>query len=164
MQFSIFLLTIVSGFIGTIGMTIVMYLHAKATNHNTKVVHVLGTMVTGNKEFDQNNNIKILATGSLAHVFVGVLFSFGYFLLWNWGVFDITWIDSIIVGALSGLLAIIGWKSYFAVYNRPPKLSLTHYFIALFISHIVFGLVTVNVFRIITDKPQFWYQLQEGIN
>lgn len=161
MELSIFLLTILSGFAGTIAMTLVMYLYARLTETNTRVIHILGSMVTGNVAFTDDNRMKILATGSIMHVLFGVLFSFGYFLLWNWGVFDISFFDSLIVGALSGILAVIAWKLYFTVHQRPPQVPLLHYFIALFISHVVFGLVTVNIFSLITDKPQFWYQLRE---
>ncbi|HET8860876.1 hypothetical protein [Marivirga sp.] len=164
MQLTNFLLAIFSGLIGTIAMTLVMYSYAAITKKKTKVVHVLGLMVTGNHGFSKERKTIILTTGSITHLLVGVLFSFSYFLLWNWGVFSISTLDSIIVGALSGILAIVGWGAYFKVYSKPPRINLSHYFTALFISHIVFGWVTVNIFRLITDSPQFWYQLQEEIN
>lgn len=164
MELSTFLLTIVSGFAGTIAMTSVMYIYASLTKMNTKVVHILGSLVTGNVKITEDQKTKVLVTGSIAHVFIGVLFSFSYFLLWNWGVFNISLFDSVIVGALSGIAAIIFWKSYISVHQRPPAVPLFHYFTALFISHVVFGVVTVNVFRVITDSPQFWYQLQEEMS
>ncbi|WP_296622170.1 hypothetical protein [Marivirga sp.] len=151
MELNIFLLTIISGFVGTIAMTIVMYLYGNLTKKKTKVVHILGLMMTGNLALSKEQKTKILTTGSIAHLFIGILFSFAYFLLWNWGVFNISTFDSIIVGALSGVLAIIVWKSYFNVYRKPPRVPLPHYFTALFISHIVFGLVTVSVFNLISD-------------
>lgn len=164
MELDIFVLTIISGIAGTLVMTLSMYGYGSLTKSNTKVVHVLGLMVTGNMDFANQNKAKILAAGSVTHVFVGVVFSFSYFLLWNWGVFSISLIDSIIVGALTGILAIIVWGLYFKVHRNSPKASLAHYFIALFISHIIFGLVTVNVFSIIADNPQWFYQLQEEIS
>lgn len=159
MELKIFLLTIVSGFAGTFAMTIVMYLYGSLTKKKTKVVHILGLMMTGNLALCKEQKTKILATGSIAHVFIGVLFSFSYFLLWNWGVFNISTFDSIIIGALSGILAIIVWKSYFTVYRKPPRVPLDHYFTALFISHIIFGMVTVSMFSIISNNPQFWFQI-----
>lgn len=164
MNFKVFLLTILSGFAGTIGMTAVMYLYASLAKKNTKVVHILGSMVTGNLDYSKPEKIKTLVTGAIAHVSVGVLFSFSYFLLWNWGVFSISTFHSLIVGGLSGVLAIIVWKLYISVYHNPPKINLTHYFTALLISHIIFGFITVNVFRIIANNPQFWFHFQEKIN
>ncbi|MEP0712024.1 MAG: hypothetical protein ABJC55_08880, partial [Algoriphagus sp.] len=84
---------------------------------------------------------------------------FAYFLLWNWGVFRINFQDSILIGAISGILAIVVWYGYLRFHSHPPKFSKLHYFLALFISHIVFGIVTVNVFQLITDNPELWYQL-----
>lgn len=159
-----FLLTIASGFAGTIFMTVVMYLYGKLSKNDTKVVHILGAMVTCSTDKHQKGKEKKLIAGALGHLSVGLLFTLMYFLLWNWGVFDITWIDSIWVGAISGTIAIIVWRLYFALHFHPPKISFLHYSIALFISHIIFGLVTVNIFRVITDSPEFWYQLNKEIN
>lgn len=159
MESSIFLLTIISGFAGTLAMTIIMYAYAYLIKKNTKVVHIFGAMVTGNTGLTKNQKVKILATGTIAHVFVGVLFSFSYFLLWNWGIFDISLSDSLIIGLLSGVIAIIVWRLYFSVHQKPPKIPLPHYFAALLISHVFFGLVTVNIFVLISDHPQFWFQL-----
>lgn len=158
-----FLLTIVSGTIGTIFMTAVMYLYANLVGTDTKVVHILGSMVTGTTNKSEEGKGKKLTAGALGHLSVGLLFTLMYFLLWNWGVFEISWIDSFWVGAISGMIAIIVWRLYFALHLHPPKISLFHYFVALFVSHIVFGVVTVNIFRLITDSPEFWYQLNKKV-
>lgn len=88
---------------------------------NTRVIHILGTMVTGDISNTNDLKTKVLVTGSIAHVAVGILFCFGYFLLWNWGVLDISVLDSIIIGAISGVQAVIVWKSYFMVHQQPPQ-------------------------------------------
>ncbi len=164
MELSNFLLTILAGIAGTIVMTATMYLYSNITGRNTQVVHILGAMVTGNHVEAKEDKTKMLITGAISHTFVGVLFSLSYFLLWNWGVFTINWIDSNIVGSLSGIIAIIVWRSYIFVHENAPDISLSHYFFALFISHVIFGVVTVNVYRVITDNPQFWYHLQQDVN
>ncbi|MBK6264074.1 hypothetical protein JKA74_03415 [Marivirga sp. S37H4] len=164
MTFSNFLLTIFSGLAGTLIMTAIMYLYARVSKKDTRVVHVLGTMLTGSSSQVSLESKKVLLTGSMAHLGIGMLFSLMYFLLWNWGVFDITVTDSVIIGALSGGISIIVWRSYFVLHRNPPVLSLFHYFIALFISHIVFGVVTVNMFRLISDDPQFWYRMKQDLS
>lgn len=163
MDLTSFLLTIVAGFVGTIAMTSIMYLYANLTQEDTRVVHLLGAMITGNEYLPAQRKPKVLFAGIISHISVGILFCFAYFLLWNWGVFAITWVDSVTVGALSGIIAIIVWRLYFMVHQNPPKISLKHYFIALFISHIVFGVVTVNTYRLITDTPKFYFQLQQEV-
>ncbi len=164
MELTNFLLTLLAGFTGTVAMTVVMYLYASFTNENTRVVHVLGGMVTGDIIIHAKRKHRVLITGAICHISVGVLFSLSYFLLWNWGVFAITLVDSVIVGALSGLVAIIVWRLYLLVHQSTPAISLKHYFIALFISHIVFGVVTVNIYMVITESPQFYFQLRQEVN
>lgn len=159
MDFIHFMITILSGIAGTVAMTCVMYLYAVITKKYTKVIHILGSMLTGDESF-RNPGKNSLIVGFLGHFGVGVLFSFAYFLLWNWGTFRINFEDSILIGATSGVVAIIIWKGYLTLHNYPPKISQTNYFMALFLAHIIFGIVSVNVFQLITDNPELWYQLQ----
>ena len=163
MALSTFLLTILAGIAGTVIMTATMYLYARLSKANTKVVHVLGEMLTGNVRDSSSEKRKMLTVGTIGHFAVGVMFSLLYFLLWNWGYFQITLIDSLIIGAVSGSVAIIGWKFYLTMHQNPPKASFKHYAIALLISHVVFGVVTVICFQIITDNPEFWYQMKEEL-
>lgn len=160
MDFKHFLITILSGIAGTVAMTLVMYLYARISKEFTKVIHILGSMLSGDNNFTSPQN-STLILGTLAHFGVGVLFSFSYFLLWNWGTFRINLEDSILIGAASGVLAIVVWKTYFLLHDHPPLISQKHYFIALFLAHIVFGAVSVNVFQLITDNPELWYELQD---
>lgn len=74
-------------------MTVIMYLYAKVFRTNTKVVHVLGIMTTGGMDSPINNK-KIFFAGGTSHTAAGVLFSFAYFLLWNWGLFRINFVES----------------------------------------------------------------------
>lgn len=155
-----FLITILSGIAGTVAMTVIMYLYSYLSQHFTKVIHILGNMLVGERNYySPGKNAMIV--GIVMHFGVGVLFSFLYFLLWNWGVFQINFEDSILIGLISGLIAIAGWKSYLSLHSNPPKFSQLHFFIALFLAHIVFAVVTVNTFQLISDKPELLYQLQE---
>jgi hypothetical protein len=156
-----FFITILSGFAGTVAMTVVMYFYTYITKHFTKVIHVLGNMLIGESNY-QSPSHRAFITGTIAHFGVGVLFSFAYFLLWNWGLFKINFQDSVWIGMISGVVAIIVWKTYLTVHRTPPQLSHIHFFIALFIAHIVFGMVSVNVFQMIVDNPELWYELQDS--
>lgn len=160
MDFRHFLITVLSGFVGTIAMTGVMYLYSIVSKRFTKVIHILGNMVTGERNYYTPTKTALLI-GTVAHFGVGILFSFAYFLLWNWGIFHINLKDSVLIGVFSGIVAIVVWKIYLSVHSSPPNTSQIQYFIALFLAHIVFAVVSVNVFQIITDNPELWYQLQE---
>ncbi len=160
MDFTHFLITVLSGIAGTLAMTIVMYLYAALTKKPTQVIHILGSMLTGDENV-RNPAKNSLIVGFLGHFGVGIIFSFAYFLLWNWGVFYVNFPDSVLIGAASGVVAIIVWKGYLSLHHNPPAISQAHYFIALFLAHIVLGIVSVNVFQLITDNPELWYQLQD---
>lgn len=158
-----FLITLLAGLAGTIAMTLIMYLYSYLLrnvreNSDTRVVHIFGTMVTNASDYTYND-YKTLIAGSAGHIGAGMAFAFSYFLLWNWGFFDIKMDDAVILGALSGILAIGVWNGYFYLHHDPPKISLLHYSIALFVAHVVFGVVTVFMFSLITDNPQFYYQI-----
>tara|TARA_R110002051_G_scaffold7321_2_gene33672 strand:+ start:2169 stop:2678 length:510 start_codon:yes stop_codon:yes gene_type:complete len=163
MDIRYFLITLLSGIAGTIAMTLVMYLYSCLSKHFTKVIPLLGSMISGEKNF-MNPSKNALFLGTLAQFGVGIIFSFTYFLLWNWGIFRINFQDAVLIGALSGLVAIIVWKTYLILHSQPPEISQLHYFIALFLAHIVFGIVSVNVFQLITDNPEFWYQLPDNVS
>ena len=155
-----FLITVLSGLAGTVGMTAVMYLSAATTNQFTKVIHLLGSMISGESNYKSPGKNSLIL-GTLGHFGVGVIFSFTYFLLWNWGIFRINFQDSLLIGAGSGIVAIAVWKGYLTYYNEPIPISHMHYFIALFLAHIVFGIISVNLFQLITDNLELWYELQD---
>lgn len=145
MELSPFYLVFLSGLVATVVMTMVMYSYAALTRTNTKVVHVLGSMLTGYRILPQNNSARLLITGAFAHVFIGQLFSMIYFILWSCGVFELNIFNALLIGGLSGVVAIVFWRAYFFVYQNPIQVSLTHYFLALFISHIVFGCIAIFI-------------------
>ena len=160
MDITHFLITVFSGLAGTVAMTGLMYLYAYLSKKFTKVIHILGNMVIGETNYYTPSRNAFLI-GTVAHFGVGILFSFAYFLLWNWGIFGINLGDSVLIGIVSGIVAIIVWKIYLSLHSSPPKTSHFHYFAALFLAHIVFAVVSVNVFQMITDNPELWYQLRE---
>ncbi|GGZ25558.1 hypothetical protein GCM10007049_17600 [Echinicola pacifica] len=139
---------IISGLLGTAAMTLVMYAYSMITGINTKVVHILGNMLTASSP-EISTDTKSLVTGSIAHIGVGMLFSFSYYLMLDWDWLDREWSDSFWTGLISGILAIIVWKTYIYLHKRPPLLSLPHYQMALILSHIVFGMVTILSFSLI---------------
>lgn len=155
-----FFITVLSGIAATVVMTIAMYSYTSLTKHFTKVIHLLGSMISGDQNFHSPRK-STLILGTLAHFTVGIIFSMSYYLLWNWGVFEITFLDSVIIGGLSGIVAIVVWKAYIKLHNYRPKISQFHYFMALFIAHIIFGIVSVNLFLIFTDSPELWHQLNK---
>jgi ABC-type Fe3+-siderophore transport system permease subunit len=155
-----FLITILSGMAGTVVMTLFMYLYSYVSHRFTKVVHILGNMLVGESNY-KSPSTNAYIVGTVAHFSVGILFSLAYFLLWNWGIFRNNLEDSVIVGIISGVAAVVVWKSFLTLHSSPPQFSEINYFLALFLAHIVFAVVSVNVFQLITDNPELWYELQD---
>ncbi|AEL28041.1 hypothetical protein [Cyclobacterium marinum] len=155
-----FFITVLSGIVATVVMTIIMYMYTTLFKHFTKVIHLLGCMISGDHNLHSPSKRTIIL-GTLAHFSVGIIFSMSYYLLWNWGIFEINFFDSVIIGALSGIVAILVWKSYLQLHQYQPRISQNHYFFALFIAHIIFGIVSVNIFQMITDSPDLWYELNK---
>lgn len=164
MELSNFIQTVLAGIVGTIGMTLVMYGYAIISRKNTKVIHILGTMVIGNASRPDIDSWKANLAGTLGHFGVGIIFSWSYFLLWNWGIFNMTLGDSIFIGLVSGILAIFVWLGYFQLHSNPPKVDLLHYSVALMIAHIVFGIFTVYMCSLLVEESEFWFELRQRIN
>ncbi len=154
MDIKYFLIIILSGLLGTISMTCFMYMYNYVTHQFTKVIHILGNMLIGENRYE-NPSKNALIVGTVAHFSVGILFSFSYFLLWTWEIFQINFGNSVLIGIVSGVVAIFVWSIYLRVHSDPPKNSHFHYFVALFLAHIVFAIATVSVFQLIIDNPKF---------
>lgn len=164
MELSNFILTVCAGIVGTIGMTLVMYGYSVIFHKNTKVIHILGIMVTGSTSKAGISNWKAILAGTLGHFGVGIIFSLSYFLLWNWGVFTLKFGDSVLIGLLSGILAVFVWGGFLKLHYNPPKLNLPHYFVALMLAHLVFGIITVNLYTMMADDYEFWFEFRQRVN
>lgn len=136
------------GAIATAGMTAVMYLYAAVTGFQTRVIRVLTAMFCGRSPYlEQNPPLSTLA-GSIFHTGIGVLFSISYFHLLIWDIIAPNFLNAVIIGAISGLLAVGAWRFYFASYFASPRISFLHYTIALLISHIAFGIISILLIRL----------------
>lgn len=154
-----FLLILLASLPGTIVMTSAMYGYGYLTRQNTKVIHVFGSMLT-NRHSNRGTDMKIrLIFGAMAHFSVGFIFALVYFLLWNWGVFKIRVFDTLILGVISGIVAIAVWAFYLNFHATPPKVSGKHYYFILFIAHILFAGATIYAFHLLQPEPEFYHDL-----
>lgn len=141
-------------------MTFIMYGYGTMTNSNTRVIHVFGTMLRGGSDTTKKKERrKTFAIGTIGHFSVGVVFALSYFLLWSWGVFRIRAFDTIILGLLSGIIAIMVWGLYLSYHVHTPEISRKHYYAALLIAHIFFAAATVYSFYILQPEPEFYKDL-----
>jgi len=86
--------------------------------------------------------------GWVMHYIVGLLFVLSYQLLLHYNIFDISWTSGILFGAVAGLVGIGWWHAMFKLSNFPP-IDFKGYYWQLFLVHIIFGLTTVAIYKVL---------------
>lgn len=89
-----------------------------------------------------------------AHYAVGALFVSVYLELWKSGKLRANLTNGILLGGLSGLLAVAVWKATFKAHPLPPWINYRKYYIQLIPAHIVFAVVATITYRLMNlHKP-----------
>jgi len=145
-------LIVVAGITGTALMTAFVYLVSQITGKQLKVIHVLGTMLTGQTTPGKNisSNPSAFMIGIAVHYLVGILFAFIYHWLWSIGLGRPDILNGLLFGFINGFIASAGWRFFFAIHQNPPLIDLKNFLLVIFLAHIVFGIGVVlayNVFQ-----------------
>ena len=143
-----------SGIAGTAVMTLFMYTLTFVTDRVMNVTKILGTMITCQTSDDgklSNSSLAIII-GVLAHYAIGILFAYGYHMLWTLQVGEPGFWNGLLLGLVSGIFAVIFWFTFFAVYPFPPQIDLKKYLPTLFLAHFVFASVTVAAYIFFATK------------
>lgn len=141
---------IIAGIVGTAVMTLFMYVLAFVTKDRFKVVKILGTMLTfqttPNKGLSDQPSAIII--GTVAHYFVGIVFSIVYAWLWSKEIVDENFFQVAILGFVTGIFAAVVWRIFIAIHPDPPDLPLQSYLSAILSGHIFFsvGVLATHVF------------------
>lgn len=90
---------------------------------------------------------KVIA-GWTVHYLIGLIFVVIFHVLWQWGLYEITWITGLIYGILIGIIGIGGWVVMFILSNYKPRIDFKGYYLQLFIAHLVFAMTTVFIYKI----------------
>jgi hypothetical protein len=96
------------------------------------------------------------AIGWLGHFDVGLLFSLVYVELWRRGKPANKIKNNLILGAVSGALAVGIWKLTFDLHPLPPKLNFTKYYVQLIPAHMVFA-IFAGIGRNILKRDEYDY-------
>jgi hypothetical protein len=155
-----FYYSIIGGILGTLLMTLFSYFIAYITHKPTKVVKVLGTMLTNQTtpEGGLSNKLSAILIGILAHYLVGIGFTFIYFYLWPNRDSEASFFQSLLFGFLCGVFGIIVWKIFFLLHPNPPEISLPVYLLNILIGHLFFGIgifITYKFIYFMIDKIQY---------
>ena len=141
--------TILSATAGTTMMTLFSYLVSLATDKNFSEPEHLGTMM--HRLVPGTSKTQTQFAGWGAHYVVGLLFVLAYRELWKTGKIKKTIVNGLILGALSGALAVLVWKATMKAHPAPPWIDFTNYYIQLVPAHIVFAVCATLTSRLLDE-------------
>ena len=84
----------------------------------------------------------------LLHYIIGLAFVVAYHFLWVYHVVEMSWPAAFVLGALSGIIGILGWVLMFILVPQKPNIDFTGYYVQLFFAHIIFGLTAFFVYQL----------------
>lgn len=144
MDFYIFLQLVVVSIAATSSMTLFSY----AVSENFRELYkepVLLTFVLTKAKVDLSSDSKT-NLGWILHYVIGFLFVLSYHLLWHYDILPISPLTALLLGAVSGIIGIVGWMFMFKFTNHQPPIDFKGYYIQLFFAHVIFGLVATAVY------------------
>jgi hypothetical protein len=126
-----------AGITGTTFMTLFSYLVSATEGENFSEPERLGQLA--DRLLPTLSKEQCQALGWLGHYGVGLLFSLVYVELWRrrWPKSSIK--NNLIVGGISGIIAVAIWKTTFKLHPLPPALSFNKYYLQLIPAHVVFA-------------------------
>jgi len=86
--------------------------------------------------------------GWLIHYTIGFLFVLGYHLLWTYEIIEKNWVSALLLGAVSGIMGILGWLVIFKISNYQPNIDFKGYYLQLFFAHVLFGLAALPIYKL----------------
>ena len=146
--YTIILLFLVS-IIATSSMTLFSYSVSSAFRELYKEPVLLAFVL---KKFNINisSNAKI-TTAWILHYLIGLFFVVIYYMLWKNNIITISTLDTLIVGAVTGIVGIVGWVLLFKTSDYRPNLNFTGYYLQLFLAHLIFALTAAASFYLSFD-------------
>jgi hypothetical protein len=142
--------TLLAATAGTTFMTLFSYLVSLATRENFSEPEHLGTLLHRLVPGSSKKMTQIAGWG--AHYAVGLLFVLAYRELWKTGKVKKSVGNGLILGALSGALAVLVWKATMKSHPAPPWIDFTGYYIQLVPAHIVFAICATLTSRLLEEK------------
>ncbi|MFH6995030.1 hypothetical protein [Flavobacterium sp. FlaQc-48] len=86
--------------------------------------------------------------GWILHYLIGFLFVIIYHWLWTKDILPLSFLSALLLGAVSGIIGIIGWMIIFNISHHKPDIDFKGYYIQLFIAHVIFGIVAAAIYFI----------------
>jgi hypothetical protein len=141
---------VLSATAGTTVMTLFSYLVSLVEKKNFSEPEHLGTMM--HRLVPGSSKQASQAAGWGAHYAVGLLFVMVYQELWKTGNIKKSIRNGIILGALSGTLAVLVWKATMKSHPAPPWIDFTKFYIQLVPAHMVFAVCATLTSRLLDEQ------------
>ena len=126
-----------SGIIGTSAMTIFSYLVSELMKDNFREPEIQ-TYLFKNILPTAKQYAPYLAWS--LHYFIGFAFVFIYVRLWDYNKLKPNIESALFLGAVTGIVGIIGWYFTLKIHPNLPIINPKNFFIVLFLAHIIFGI------------------------
>src|SRR5690606_13658545 len=126
----------------TLVMNIFLSLYGWLMRKSFKPILLIGTFVakeSSTKGILSSSN-KSRSLGILIYTLTGIAIGLLYAWLWFIGFGKPTYIDTVIYGFFTGLLAIGAWNILLNRYPNPPKVRLMDHFSPILIGHVIFAI------------------------
>lgn len=137
---------------GTTMMTLFSYLVSMAADKNFSEPEHLGTMIHRFMPGEAKKATQLAGWG--AHYAVGLLFVLAYQELWQTGKIKKTMTNGLILGAVSGTLAVLVWKATLKAHPAPPWIDFTKFYLQLVPAHIVFAVCATLTSRLLDKSAE----------
>lgn len=128
-------------------MTAFSYLVSEAFRELYKEPVLLQFLMT-RFNFNLSSTEKAIA-GWVIHYSIGLFFVIAWYLLWTHGLFELTWLSTLIYGCVIGIIGIGGWVGMFILADYKPKIDFEGYYLQLFFAHLIFAMAAWLVFKVL---------------
>ena len=142
-------LIIIAGLAGTFAMTACAELVFIIIKRPYHIVSTLARMIQFRKPTREKPRLGYYLVAMVLHYIIGVGFCYGYYCALSTGLLNLSVIHSVVYGVIIGIVAIIGWRIFFAIHPDPPQYSLPIYLLVIWIGHIVLAVTLGQVFLLV---------------
>lgn len=141
---------ILAGLVGTSFMTLYSYIISRRERDQFVEPVLLNELIDRSEGLPEikEDQKEAHPAGWLSHYGMGVLFVLGYYILWRRSLTSPGIIKALLIGSVSGLIGIAGWKVMFAANNNPPRNNRFKYYRQLFFAHIVFSVFALYGYKL----------------
>lgn len=136
--------------ISSIAATSIMTLFSYAVSASARELYkepVLLTYILTALGIEVSMQVRIIS-GWILHYLIGLAFVIAYHFLWTYDIFEMSWPSTLFLGAISGVIGIVGWIIMFTIAPKKPDINFKGYYAQLFVAHVIFTIVAFVVYQL----------------